>query len=509
MWRRWRLNLTAVWIFFLAANEASVPTGGGFRPEPDGIPENCGASAGGGFFFLDPAPKVQVVDANGNDVNQAGIVVRAEDANTSDSVTFSGVTEETTDANGVAEFNDLTVDDCSEPNLLKTTFVLTSPGFDPPQLDPNNDSFTVPEDSGTTSLAVTDNDSFGPNGPGNTAISITSAPGNGDAEVDNRGTPSPGDDQVNYTPAANFFGTDSFVYQIEDSTGATSTATVTITVEPVNDPPGFSAGPDQAINEITGPVTVPGWASAISVGPANESAQSITGFNVSNDNNALFTIQPDVDATGTLSYEPAPGANGSATVSVTLSDDGGTANGGADTSAPRTFVITIDSAADLTIAMASSTDTAAPGDTFDFLIDVSNGGPSPADDVLVSATLPAEVTLVETSGCAEDPTGVPTCSLGRLEVGDMRSVLVTVQLDNAAPSLDGSASVASAVSDPAPADNAASAALSGDGDGGDVDGDGADTGSAMPIPSLGPLALLMLSAAMLCLGALGARRRFK
>ena len=69
------------------------------------------------------------------------------------------------------------------------------------------------------------------------------------------------------------------------------------------------------------------WATAISKGPANESGQSVD-FIVSNNNNALFVDQPAVTATGTLTYTPAADANGSATVTVRIHDDGGTANGG-------------------------------------------------------------------------------------------------------------------------------------------------------------------------------------
>ena len=42
---------------------------------------------------------------------------------------------------------------------------------------------------------------------------------------------------VSYTPAANFFGTDSFTYTITDGNGGTDTATVNVTVTPVNDNP--------------------------------------------------------------------------------------------------------------------------------------------------------------------------------------------------------------------------------------------------------------------------------
>ena len=38
---------------------------------------------------------------------------------------------------------------------------------------------------------------------------------------------------------------------------------------------------------------------------------------------------------------PADNANGAATMSVTLHDDGGTANGGDDTSDTKTFTITV------------------------------------------------------------------------------------------------------------------------------------------------------------------------
>jgi hypothetical protein len=70
-------------------------------------------------------------------------------------------------------------------------------------------------------------------------------------------------------------------------------------------------------------------------------------FEVTNDNPQLFTVdgQPAVvreEATrGTLTFEPAPGQTGLATVTVVLKDDGGTANGGRDTSDPHSFTITV------------------------------------------------------------------------------------------------------------------------------------------------------------------------
>jgi len=71
-----------------------------------------------------------------------------------------------------------------------------------------------------------------------------------------------------------------------------------------------------------------------------ERTQTLT-FQVSNSNPALFAVQPAISANGTLTYTPAPDACGSAVVTVVLKDNGGTANGGSDTSATCTFNITV------------------------------------------------------------------------------------------------------------------------------------------------------------------------
>ncbi|MFO0796528.1 MAG: tandem-95 repeat protein [Gemmataceae bacterium] len=116
--------------------------------------------------------------------------------------------------------------------------------------------------------------------------------------------------------------------------------TFTISVGGVNDAPEFTAGGDQTVSEDAGPQTVAAWAAGISAGPADESWQTLT-FVVSTDNPALFAAPPAVSPTGTLTYTPATNASGTATVTVRLRDDGGTLNGGTDTSPPQTFVITV------------------------------------------------------------------------------------------------------------------------------------------------------------------------
>src|SRR5262249_22013356 len=145
---------------------------------------------------------------------------------------------------------------------------------------------------------------------------------------------------VTYTPAANYNGPDSFTFKANDGTVDSNVATVTITVDAVNDAPSFTKGADQTVLEDAGAQSVTGWATSISAGPASESGQAVN-FIVSNDNSALFSVQPAISVTGTLTYTSAANASGSAIVTVQLHDNGGTANGGVDTSAAQTFTITV------------------------------------------------------------------------------------------------------------------------------------------------------------------------
>ena len=169
---------------------------------------------------------------------------------------------------------------------------------------------------------------------------------------------------VTYTPTPDFFGTDTFTYTATDSqpvdpnappqgTPGQSTATVTITVTPVNDPPSFTKGPDVTVPEDAGLQSIAGWATNLSVGPADEAGQTLA-FLVTTTNAALFSAAPAVSPTGTMTFQSAPNANGSATVSVRAQDDGGTANGGSDTSAVQTFTITVTPVNDPPVAVADA-----------------------------------------------------------------------------------------------------------------------------------------------------------
>ncbi|MGE0132541.1 MAG: Ig-like domain-containing protein [Blastocatellales bacterium] len=146
---------------------------------------------------------------------------------------------------------------------------------------------------------------------------------------------------LTYTPNADFSGADSFTYSVSDGNGGTATATISLTISPVNDAPSFVKGPDQTVGEDGGPQIINLWATAVSAGPANESGQSLSFQIAGATNPGLFSAGPALNAAGDLTYTLAANANGGATITVVLKDSGGTANGGVDTAAPQSFVITV------------------------------------------------------------------------------------------------------------------------------------------------------------------------
>ncbi len=197
----------------------------------------------------------------------------------------------------------------------------------------NSDAYSVNEDAALTAIAsgVLAND-INVDGDHLTAI-LVSGPSHGTLTLNPDGS-------FRYLGATNYNGADSFTYRASDGETQSSVTTVTIAVNAVNDPPSFTKGPNQLVNEDAGPQTVANWATNLSAGPPDEASQALT-FIVKTDTNALFSVQPAISPTGTLSYTPAPHVYGIAHVTVVLKDNGGTVNGGVDSSAPLTFTLTV------------------------------------------------------------------------------------------------------------------------------------------------------------------------
>ena len=88
-------------------------------------------------------------------------------------------------------------------------------------------------------------------------------------------------------------------------------------------------------------------------------------------------------------------------------------------------------AADLVITKTDSVDPVIAGNNLTYTVTATNNGSIAAQDVVVTDTLPAGVTLVSTSGCAESPAGgVPTCTLGTIAASASAQYTVTVTVDS-------------------------------------------------------------------------------
>jgi hypothetical protein len=180
---------------------------------------------------------------------------------------------------------------------------------------------------------------------------------------------------ITFTPATDFIGQASIEYTVCDngspSECSVMIAIVNVTISPINDAPSFTAGANQRVSEDSGPHSIPGWARGVSAGPADESDQQLTFEVTNNTNSELFSTQPSVAANGTLSYTSAANANGSASVTVRAHDDGGTLNGGVDTSAEQTFTISVTAVNDAPVVSNLQGDGAAnEGDVKTYTFDI-------------------------------------------------------------------------------------------------------------------------------------------
>ncbi|MGH2689005.1 MAG: hypothetical protein ACRDKW_09395, partial [Actinomycetota bacterium] len=231
-------------------------------------------------------------------------------------------------------------------------------------------------------------------------LSFTTGDGTADATMIFTGTTAAVNaalDGMTYTPAADYFGPGSIAVTTSDqgntgSGGAQSdTDTLTVTVDPVNDTPAFTKGPDQTADENSGAHTVHPWATGLSAGPGE--TQGLTFPVTGNTNTALFAAGPAVSSTGVLTYTLAADQSGFADVTITLSDDGGTAGGGDDTSDPQTFRITVTPVNDPPV----NTLPAAPSVDEDAVLTLSGAGAISVADADAGAA-EVQVALTSTNG---------------------------------------------------------------------------------------------------------------
>ena len=176
---------------------------------------------------------------------------------------------------------------------------------DPPVAD--DDTASTDEDTPVEIDVLTnDHDVDGTIDP--TTLTVTDGPTNGVVTVGAGGT-------VTYTPNADFYGSDSFSYTVEDDDGATSNeATVSITVNDVNDPPvavddetsteqDTSVDIDCTTNDVDPDGTIDVSSMIVVLGPTNGSVT--------------------IGENGLVTYTPDAGYVGNDTFTYTVQDDDG------------------------------------------------------------------------------------------------------------------------------------------------------------------------------------------
>ncbi len=336
-------------------------------------------------LFTSP-PEVNVVGTNGNLV-----FTPAPDANGTAIITVR-LQDDGGTANGGT--------DTSAPQLF--TIVVRSVN-DAPTFNSTVTTLDVLEDSGPQSLPFASEISVGPSNESSQTATFALSNSNPSLFLTAPAI-DPATGQLTFTPAANASGSAIITATLRDNGGTANGGqnssvpyVFTVNVTAVNDAPSFVKGLDQVIDEDAPAQTVNSWATNISAGP-NEATQTLT-FDVTNSNPTLFSVAPTVSPTGVLTYTAAPNASGTAIVTLALLDNGGTANGGIDTSAPQTFTITVNAVNDApTLTVPSGPLTTAEDTPINF-----SGATAIQLTDIDAGTNPIRITLSVTNGTVRLP----------------------------------------------------------------------------------------------------------
>jgi DNA/RNA endonuclease G (NUC1) len=189
------------------------------------------------------------------------------------------------------------------PDAIENAIEAGTNGANPPGVA--NQSFSTDEDAAQsfTFEVATPNDNA-------LTYTIVSAPSHGSLSGS-------GATQT-YTPAPDFYGTDSFTFRVSSGSQTSNTATMSITIHPVNDAP-VAADDSYGTNEDT-PLQFGAGALANNdhTGP-NEASQTLTVASVSATADTHGTV---VLAGGVVTYTPAPNYHGPASFTYSVCDNG-------------------------------------------------------------------------------------------------------------------------------------------------------------------------------------------
>ena len=109
---------------------------------------------------------------------------------------------------------------------------------------------------------------------------------------------------------------------------------------------------------------------------------------------------------------------------------------------------------DLSVSLSLTPPEPTPSGAVSITALVANSGPARALAPTVTITLPASITAATTTGCAEDPAGIPTCTLPTQFRGESASIVIDGTYDGTQSSLV-TVSAATASNDTAPENDSA------------------------------------------------------
>ncbi len=202
---------------------------------------------------------------------------------------------------------------------------------------------------------------------------------------------------------------------------------------------------------------------------------------------ALGTMVPSDVISVDVTFDIDPATTGDVTNTATVSSPTVDPNAANDSASVTT---TVSGEADLSIVKTVDNNAIQQGESVVYTLSVTNAGPSDADNVVITDDLPEGQVLVSTSGCFEDPSGAPTCSIGTVAAGSTVAVTLTAQVQRANGVQTNTASVASDTADPDGANNAGSVIVI----------------ASLSIPVLGAWGLIALVLMLMAVGGLQVRR---
>ncbi|MFC1547207.1 Ig-like domain-containing protein [Candidatus Neomarinimicrobiota bacterium] len=231
------------------------------------------------------------------------------------------------DFNGSDSFT-YTISDGEGGSASAAVNVTVNPVNDPPLAD--NLEITTDEDTRVSvTLSGTDPER------GGLGYTIVTYPANGNLSGVN-----PNRLRFAYIPHDNYFGTDLFTYTVNDGELNSETATVSIIVVAVNDPP--LAVDDEAVADEDTPATI-----SVLTNDSDPENDALAVASITQGSNGSVTLNTD----GTVTYSPNANFNGSDSFGYTISDG----NGGSDDAAVS---ITITAVNDAPVAQNDAFDAA-------------------------------------------------------------------------------------------------------------------------------------------------------